>query len=330
VTTLREPGTGRRDRRLTDDGRRLLLAAGALLAVLAVGAALNPAFVSGGSLRANLVIASFIGLAAAGQMVVVLVGGIDLSAPWVINAAAITLVSTSLGRDDRAAIGVGAALLLGLLAGLVNGVGIACFAMPPVVMTLGMNGIMEGLTLGRSQGLTCASCVSYAPAVLRALYDRTVLGVPYALIGWLVVAVLISAVEVRTAFGRRIYAIGTNRRASFLAGVAVRRSTVALYMLSGLFSALCGIALVAYGGQPNLGMGDPFLFQSIAAVVLGGVSIVGGQGRYAGVVAGAFTLVALVGVLQGRRWLAESDRNIVYGVSILALLLLYGRSRRAA
>ena len=81
-------------------------------------------------------------------------------------------------------------------------------------------------------------------------------------------------------------------RAAFLAGVGVRVVTVVLYMLSGVFAALAGIVLVAYGGQPTLGMGDPYLFQSIAAVVIGGVSILGGRGHYVGMVAGAVGLVA--------------------------------------
>ena len=81
-----------------------------------------------------------------------------------------------------------------------------------------------------------------------------------------------------TTFGRRVYAVGVNPRAAFLSGIGVRGVTVALYTLSGVFAALAGIALVGYGGQPSLGLGDPYLFESIAAVVVGGVSILGGRG----------------------------------------------------
>ena len=102
-----------------------------------------------------------------------------------------------------------------------------------------------------------------------------------------------------TTFGRRVYAVGVNPRAAFLSGVGVRGVTVALYMLSGVFAALAGIALVAYGGQPSLGLGDPYLFESIAAVVVGGVSILGGRGHYLGVVAGSITLVAVITLPAG-------------------------------
>ena len=100
--------------------------------------------------------------------------------------------------------------------------------------------------------------------------------------------------------------------------------TVALYAISGFFSALAGIALVGFGGQAALGMGDPYLFQSIAAVVIGGVAILGGRGHYIGVVAGSVSLVTLVSVLLAMN-MPEYGRNIIYGVIILSLLLIYGR-----
>ena len=107
----------------------------------------------------------------------------------------------------------------------------------------------------------------------------------------------------------------------------MRLVTVALYMLSGLFAALGGIVLVGYGGQATLGMGDPYLFQSIAAAVIGGVSILGGRGHYLGALAGSITLVALVSVLLAEN-MPDWGRSVVYGGAILVILLLYGRERR--
>jgi ribose transport system permease protein len=277
--------------------------------------------------KSILVIASFVGFVAAGQTFVILVGGIDLSVPWVLNGAAILLVTSSLGRDGRAVQAVLLTLALGLGTGLVNGIGISYLAVPAVVMTLGMNGIMEGLTLGLSKGLTCESCASYAPKAVQDVVRGDVLGVPADLFLWLGVAILISFLLSATSFGRRIYAIGNNDTAAFLAGINVRVVTVALYMLSGLFAALGGIVLVAYGGQATLGMGDPYLFQSIAAAVIGGVSILGGRGHYLGTIAGSITLVALVNVLLAEN-MPDWGRNVVYGVAILVILLLYGRERR--
>ncbi|MBV9654161.1 MAG: ABC transporter permease, partial [Acetobacteraceae bacterium] len=217
-------------------------------------------------------------------------------------------------------------LTLGMGAGVgaLNGLGVALFNVPAVVMTLAMNGIMQGLTLGLSGGMTCNACASYAPPVVQAASHARWLGVPAALWLWLAIAALVSAVLSLTVFGRRTYAIGTNARASYLAGINVTSTTVALYALSGLFSAAAGIMLVGFGGQAALGMGDPYLFQSIAAVVIGGVAILGGRGHYIGVVAGSISLVALVSVLMAMN-MPEYGRSIIYGVIILALLLLYGR-----
>jgi ribose transport system permease protein len=312
---------------LTPDRRRVLYAFGAAILVFVVGELLHPGFGSVPSIKAILVIASFVGFVAAGQTFVILVGGIDLSVPWVLNGAAILLVTSSLGRDGRAAQAVLLTLALGLGTGLVNGVGVAYFTVPAVVMTLGMNGIMEGLTLGLSKGLTCGSCASYAPKAVQSVVRSDVFGVPADLFLWLGVAVVVTFLLSATTFGRRIYAIGNNDTAVFLAGINVRLVTVALYMLSGLFAALSGIVLVAYGGQATLGMGDPYLFQSIAAAVIGGVSILGGRGHYLGTLAGSITLVALVSVLLAEN-MPDWGRSVVYGGAILVILLAYGRERQ--
>jgi ribose transport system permease protein len=183
---------------------------------------------------------------------------------------------------------------------------------------------MEGLTLGLSGGLTCQACASYAPPIVQDAVHEQILGVPAQLYLWLAVIVIVTFVLSRTRFGRHTYAIGNNVRASYLAGISVRFTTVVLYALSGLFAALAGILLVGFGGQASLGMGTPYLFQSIAAVVIGGVYILGGRGSYVGAAAGAASLTALVSVLLAMN-MPDYGRSILYGVVILVLLLLYGR-----
>jgi len=303
--------------------RRILYALGGTVAVLLVGAILHPGFASWSSLRVMLVVASFTGFVAAGQMLVVLVGGIDLSIPWVLNGAAIVLTTSSLGQTSRAPLAIALALGVGALVGFGNGMGVAWLGVPAVVMTLGMNGVMQGLTLGLSKGLTCASCGSYAPSPLRGLFGGAL---PAQLFLWAGVGLFMTVLLTLTTFGRRVYAVGVNPRAAFLSGIGVRGVTVALYTLSGVFAALAGIALVAYGGQPSLGLGDPYLFESIAAVVVGGVSILGGRGHYLGVIAGSLTLVAVTTFLQAQR-VPEYGRLMIYGLVILAILFAYGREK---
>jgi ribose transport system permease protein len=311
---------------LTPSTRRVVYAFAGAAAILAGGSILHPGFASWTSLRAMLVLASFIGIVGAGQMLVVLVGGIDLSMPWVISGAAIVVTTTSLGQTSRMPQAIFLALTVGAAVGFTNGMGVAWLKVPAVVMTLGMNGVLEGLSLGLSKGLTCGSCASYVPAPLHRLVVGRLAGLPSELFVWAGVALFVTVMLTLTTFGRRVYAVGNNPRAAFLSGVGVRGVTVALYTLSGVFAAVAGVALVAYGGQPSLGLGDPYLFESIAAVVVGGVSILGGRGHYLGVAAGSVTLIAIVTLLQAES-VPEYGRSVIYGLVILAILFTYGRER---
>ena len=309
--------------------RRVIYAFAGAILLFVIGQIVHPGFGSRNSIQEVLVIASFVGLVACGQMFVILIGGIDLSVPWVLNGAAILFVTSALGQNSRILFAVPLVLIMGLAIGLVNGAGVAYLNIPAVVMTLGMNGIMQGLTLGISNGLTCSSCASYAPPILQNIVNGKLFGIPGELLLWLGLIIVVTFALGSTTFGRRIYAIGNNAEATYLAGIRVKRVTVALYMLSGMFSALAGIILVSFGGQASLGMGDPYLFQSIAAVVIGGVYILGGRGNYLGTTAGAITLVALVSVLLAEN-MPDYGRSIIYGVVLLAILLLYGREEREA
>ncbi|GHO95043.1 ABC transporter permease [Reticulibacter mediterranei] len=314
--------------RLSRSQRGTLLAYVAVIVLFIVGGIYRPGFVRLDNIGQLLLLASFVGLVAAGQTFVILIGGIDLSVPWVLNAMAVLLTTTSLGQDSRAWWVVPLVLVLGAVIGAVNGLGIVFFDIPPVVMTLGMNGIMQGLVLGLTGGFTCATCNSVAPpAVQTAIAGQAVLGLPNGLLVWIIVALLVGLVLSATTLGRRIYALGNNAVAAYLAGVNVRAVTFIVYALGGLFAALAGIALTAFGQQATLGMGDPFLFDSIAAVVIGGTSILGGRGNYWGSIAGAIFLVVLRAVLQ-QYSISEAGRSIVTGVVILVALLLYGREAR--
>jgi ribose transport system permease protein len=325
---MTEPAVlGRIQGKLTRDRRRTLVAFAFAVIVFVVGAFLHSGFANWGSVSAILEVASFVGFVAAGQTFVILVGGIDLSVPWVLNAAGILFAVFSLGHSGRAVPAVLLALALGFAIGAANGFCVAYLAVPAVVMTLAMNGILEGLTLGLTKGLTCARCNSYAPKVLQDVVHKDLLGIPADLILWFGVAALASVVLAFTTYGRKVYAAGNNPTAAYLAGVNVRLVTMSLYGLSGMFAALAGIVLVSYSGQPTLGMGDPYLFQSIAAAVIGGISILGGRGNYLGTVAGAVSLVALISLLEAEN-MPDYGRSIVYGVAILVVLVLFGREER--
>lgn len=329
TATKSPPGPGALRTALNPDRRKILYSFLAAIGLFVLGDILKPGFASSSGIQQILQVSSFVGIVGAGQTFVILVGGIDLSVPWVLNAAAIVVVAQSAGSNGGLAVGIVLALALGLACGIVNGLGVALLGIPAVVMTLGMNGIIEGLSLGVTHGLTCGECTKPAPpALVNAMTGKT-LGIDTSLLIWLAIIIVVSFVLSFTSFGRRVYAVGNSGRVSFLAGVNVKLVTIALYALSGMFAALAGIALTGFGGSATLSMGDPYLFQSIAAVVIGGTYILGGRGHYLGTVAGAIVLTTLVSVLLAQS-APDYARDIVYGVVILGVLLLYGRQRDEA
>ena len=184
---------------------------------------------------------------------------------------------------------------MGATTSMVNGVVIAFLGVPAVVMTLAMDGIMEGLTLGLSSGMTCQACASYAPPVVQeAVHERFPASTTVIL--WVAVIAFVSFILSFTTFGRRTYAIGNNPLASYLAGVNVRLVTTLLYVLSGFFAALAGVLLVGFGGQASLGMGTPYLFPvDRGCRDRRRLYMLGGRGHYLGAAAGAVTWLRSVG-----------------------------------
>ena len=289
--------------------------------LLAAAAVRSPSFLSLGSLRQQLVVASFLGVLAAGETLVILTGGIDLSIAWNLNLSAILL--TQLAENGATATALAVALGSAALVGLVNGLGVAYLRIPSLVMTLGMNAVLSGLTLVYTNG----SPQGNAPAFARSIAVGRIAGVPYALIFWLLFGLGIVAILRRTIYGRRLYAVGNSRPASYLSGVPVQRTLVLTYLLCGLCAGLGGVLLTGYSAQSYLGMGDAYVLQAIAAVVIGGTSILGGAGSYGGTVAGAIIIVLLQSVLQ-IVGIPYAGQQILYGLIILGTLFVYGRSAR--
>jgi ribose transport system permease protein len=303
--------------------RQALLIPYLLIAVLLAAAAIRaPGFVSIPNLTQQLVLSSYLGVIAGGQTLVILTGGIDLSIAWNLNLSAILLTQLSEQMPILAATAI--ALGSASLVGLINGLGVAYLRIPSLVMTLGMNAVLAGVTLVYTNG----SPQGDAPWISRDLAVGRLGGViPWALIFWAVFSAGLIFLLRGTVFGKRLYAIGNNPRASFLSGVPVRRVLVATYTLCGLCAGLGGVMLTGYSQQSYLGMGDFYVLPAIAAVVIGGTSILGGSGGYAGTIAGAITVVLLQNVLQ-IVGIQPAGQQILYGLIILLMLFIYGRNAR--
>jgi ribose transport system permease protein len=265
----------------------------------------------------------FLGVIAAGQTLVIISGseGIDLSVGAVVTLSAIVTYVMVNGQDGHILPALAAAILVGAVIGLVNGIGVAFLQISPLVMTLGMSGVVTGLILVVQHG-NVSGAVS--PIMTKVIARPLIFGIPGAIIIWIVFAGLMWLLMERTAFGKNLFAIGTNRITARLSGVNVTGMVLATYMLAGALSGLGGFLVLGNTGVVFINIGNPFLFPSIAAVAVGGTLLSGGKGSYFGTMAGALVLTLLTSLLTTMQ-MPDSVRRMVLGATLLVLISIYGR-----
>ncbi len=259
-----------------------------------------------------LVLSTFLAILALGQGSVILAGGLDLSVPWTIAFCGILAAGLIQGSNVATLWVVPLVLAAGALIGMFNGLGVTVLGLPPIVITLATNGILQGAALLFSGGTPAG----FASPSLRWLLTGSLAGLTPVV--FLVLAFGVFAVVLldRTVFGRSVYAVGNSPRASFLSAVNVNSTITRVYMLSGFCSALVGILATGFSGQASLGMGDDFMLPSIAVVVVGGTLITGGRGHYLGMIGGVLLLTALQTLLAGTTW-PHAARDIIFGAVVL-------------
>ncbi len=302
------------------------LAAGLLaIALFFLGGILRPGFANYRQLINIVRLAAFLGIVAAGQTLVIISGGegIDLSVGSVVTLGAILVFRVVDGRNGLVIPALGLILAVGSGIGLVNGVGITLLGIPPLVMTLGMSGVVQGLVLAVTQGELIGSP---APIMSKIISEPLVFNIPGVVFIWIIVGGLIWMLLERTRYGKHLFAVGVNRRTARFSGVRVPLIVILTYTLSGMLAALGGFMVLGFTGSVFLNLGDRYLFPSIAAVVVGGTVLAGGSGSYFGTMAGALVLTVITSLLTAVQ-LPESARLIVLGGILLVLLSIYGRQR---
>jgi ribose transport system permease protein len=294
-----------------------------VLVVVATQLTLGNALTSWSYYNWLMVLSSFLAVLALGQGSVILTGGLDLSVPWTIGLSGILLAGLVKGSDAALVYALPIALLVGLAAGFVNGAGVVLLGVSPIVMTLAVNGILQGIALVYSNGTPDGFS---SPLLRRFMTDHELVATPVVLfvVVFVVVAVLLLG---RTAFGRRVYAVGNGERVAALSGVPVSQTLIRVYMLSGLCSSIVGVLLTGFSGQASLGMGDEYLLPSIAIVVIGGALITGGRGSYLGMLGGALLLTALQTLLAGTT-LPYATRTILFGLVVLVAVMALREKRQ--
>ena len=269
----------------------------------------------------TLLFAAPLAIMGGGQTLVMLTGGIDLSVASVATGAAYLLATNASSSGATAAIGL--ALLVGVIVGVINGIGVALLRVQPLVMTLGTGLMTGGALIVYSQHMMASQ--PHVPDIIQTLGAGKLFGlVPINLFLWLVIGGLILFGLQRTGFGRLLYAVGDNREACHLAGVRVWRVLFANYLICAILAAIAGLVIVGGTNAADLSLADSYLLPSVACVVIGGTSIFGGRGGYSGTIVGALILTVLTGLLTLLD-VSEPIKQILYGAIILSLAAAYAR-----
>lgn len=282
------------------------------------------------SLSGIVLSASFLTVIALGQMLVVTTGrgNIDLSVSSVLTQSAFLALVVIRGQDGLIWLGVLSALGLGVTVGLVNAALVIWLRIPAIIATLATGYILASVAL-------FTNAWNFGPRVvspgLQWLASGKVAGVPVFAVVTFLVVVAVALMLRHTVYGARLSAIGQSRAAARLAGVRVNTVLTLAFVASGVLSALMGMVLGAYVGGAFLEMGQPYLLQSVAAVVLGGTLINGGQGTALGTWFAAILLILMVTIMQIMS-LPRGTQDMVQGVVVILVLALAARGpvRRAA
>ncbi len=276
-----------------------------------------PGFGRGHHFKVLINEATIIGILALGQTFVILTGGIDLSIPWNLNCAGILLTFITKSNNEGLFWIIPLILLVCSFFGLLNGIGVAYLGIPPIIMTLGMNGVLQGALLVLLKGTPGG----VAPSLISDFCVGSTSFIPNLLFVWIFIGIIATIMLHYSSYGRRLFALGNNEKVAFFSGIRVKRIKMSVYIISGFAAGLGGILLTGRLGQSYLGMGEQFLFLTVISVVLGGASLMGGKGSYLGTIAGTCLLVILTGFLAAIK-LPTSVQQILYGIILMVAVIL--------
>jgi ribose transport system permease protein len=256
------------------------------------------------------------------QTLTMLTGGIDLSVGAVASMAGF-VTATFVTNPSGWPLGLAIALVAAFLAGLVSGVGIGVFRVHPLIMTLGVSLVVLGLA--NAWQIATVTSSTGVPAEIRTLGTERAFGIlPYSLLVFVPVALLILVGLRRTGYGRLLYAIGDNPIAARLSGARAWQVLVVLYVISALLAAISGFLLMGLTNVASVTLADSLVLPSVAAAVIGGTSIMGGRGGYGGTLLGALILTVISALLTSLGY-PEAVRQILFGSIIVVVAAAYSR-----
>jgi ribose/xylose/arabinose/galactoside ABC-type transport system permease subunit len=259
----------------------------ATLVVLLAAALFVPKFYEPGNLTVVAIQAAVLGIVAVGQMLVLLVAGLDLSVNAVLGLGAVVVISNQQGFSPLTVL---LALAIAVAVGLTNGLLVAWRKVPPFIATFGMLIFVGGARLAYTHGQASGN----VPAWLRVAGIGQIGPLPNATLIWIAILALTGGVLLFTRYGRWIYAVGANYEAARYAGVPTREVVVACYIACSVLALVAGLVLSGYIGYVDQRLGTDFNVNSIAAAIVGGTTFSGGRGNPIGTAAGAILLSILL------------------------------------
>jgi ribose transport system permease protein len=295
----------------------VFIAIGLLLIAASV---IAPATLTHTSFTAVLPLTSFLALAALGQMLVVMTGGIDLSIPGVMTLAAIMAVGVAGGSDEKLPAALGTALGVSLLIGLVSGILVGVLKLNPLIVTLAVGQIVYGSTLAYAENVANEASV---PPRFSAWITSPLLGLSNLEWTAIAVAVLLVLMFRYTEVGRKFQSVGANPTAAWILGLRVNVYVIFAYMFAAFLYGLNGVLLAGFLRSPSLILGVPYLLGPIAAVVIGGASLSGGLANPISTWAAAFFLTLLNQMLRVLG-LPTALQFVVFGISIVGGMVISG------
>ena len=264
-----------------------------LAVVLVIGGFASDRFFNAGNIGNVVEQATALGIVAIGQMLVILLGGIDLSTGAVVSMTT-TIMSLELIQSPFGLIiNILIVLAAGFLVGLFNGVGVTKLRIPPFIMTLATMCIVDGVAL-KIRPIPGGSVAYEFMDLLNGRFGV----ITHAVILWAAIAVIVTVMLKRTRFGRAIYAVGGNANTAALSGISVGKTTMKSHILCSVLAAVGGIYLTSRVGTGDASLGDMYAMDSITVCVLGGVSLFGGRGNIVGLFAATFILCLLSNILN--------------------------------
>ncbi len=304
--------------------RKMIIAALLIVAIYIVGQIAVGSFLSLAQVLLTFKFATFIALFGLCQMLVICSGGdIDLSVGYVSTLVAVLTASVMDGRNETLWIAILIAIGIGCLVGLGNGLLTAYVKLPSLVVTMAMANIVQGVVNVYAAG----SSITGAPSPVLQVLSAKMTGI-FPNIVWVLIITAIVAMIVmfKTKIGMKLLGVGANPVAAYLSGINVKRVRTIAFIMSGAIAGLVGLLLIGNSGQAFKDMASMYVMPSIAAVVIGGMSLNGGEGNYIGVILGAVVLQTLTNLFVAFGW-GDAGKWLGYGIILLFMLIAYVREK---